>query len=230
MANKKNFWNDLGDALLTSIIFAIFWVYVLLLLLRPVNNPKILSFLASGRKVIICCWHQRIVCVFSHKKTISPMRPAGIVSTSRDGDRLARLFLKVKVHPIRGSSSHRGREALHELIQEIKDGSCAIHALDGPTGPPGIIKPGIIRLAQKTGVAIFPLYLSANRAWRVGSWDKMLIPKPFSTVTLMWGEPFPVLENLTSEEFERKRQELEDTMRREQDRLDELCGNLFRLL
>ena len=118
--------------------------------------------------------------------------------------------------PIRGSSSQGGKEALSAIVDDLKGNSLAIHAVDGPRGPSGVFKAGLIRMAQLSGAKFFPVYISFSRAWRLGSWDRFLIPKPLSKIRIRWDQPFSIPKNLTEEEFESIRRQLEIHMQQSQ--------------
>ena len=64
-------------------------------------------------------------------------------------------------------------------------------------------------MASVSGAVVLPLIVSAKKAWRLGSWDRFLIPKPFSEVTIEWGRPFVVPRDSNSEIYEELRREIE---------------------
>jgi lysophospholipid acyltransferase (LPLAT)-like uncharacterized protein len=110
------------------------------------------------------------------------------------------------------------------MIADLEKHQVAVHALDGPRGPRGVVKPGLIVMAQSTGVPIVPVYISVNRAWVLNSWDRTLIPKPFSKVTVRWDKPIPVPEHLSEEAFESTRKQIEQHMKENQTRDDREIG------
>ena len=75
------------------------------------------------------------------------------------------------------------------MLRAIKQNPGVIHIVDGPTGPKGVVKPGLTAMAQVTGAPIFPVIISAEKAWVMRSWDRFLVPKPFSRVTIRWEPP-----------------------------------------
>jgi lysophospholipid acyltransferase (LPLAT)-like uncharacterized protein len=137
---------------------------------------------------------------------------------------IADVSRRLNFRPVRGSSSRGGREALAAMVAELSAHHLAIHAVDGPRGPRGLIKAGIIRMAQLSGAPIIPVYISVNRAWTLRNWDRFLIPKPFSTVWVRWDEPLPVPATLDNDAFEALRREIEKRMRNNQDGDDRLRG------
>ncbi len=110
------------------------------------------------------------------------------------------------------------------MIADLAENQVAVHALDGPRGPRGVVKPGLIVMAQSTGVPIVPVYISVDRAWVLNSWDRTLIPKPFSKVTVRWDKPISVPEHLNEEAFESTRKQIEQHMKENQIRDDQEQG------
>jgi hypothetical protein len=153
-----------------------------------------------------------------------------MISQSRDGDMIADVYSRFSFRPVRGSSSRGGREALSAIVDDLAHNQMAVHVLDGPRGPRGVVKPGLIVMAQMSGVPIFPIYISANRAWVLKSWDRTLIPKPFSTITFRWGEPIYVPKDLDNESFENIRKHIENHMKENQTRDDREQGWTLSLL
>jgi lysophospholipid acyltransferase (LPLAT)-like uncharacterized protein len=107
------------------------------------------------------------------------------------------------------------------MITELSVYPTAVHAVDGPRG---LIKAGIIRMAQLSGAPIIPVYISVNRAWTLRSWDRFLIPKPFSTVWVRWDKPIPVPAELDDAAFETFRLNIEKKTRDNQDGDDRKHG------
>jgi lysophospholipid acyltransferase (LPLAT)-like uncharacterized protein len=110
---------------------------------------------------------------------------------------------------VRGSSTRGGATALATILKALKKNPAVIHIVDGPTGPKGIVKPGLISMAQISGAVILPVFVSADRAWIMGSWDRFLVPKPFSKVTIEWGPPLVVPQDLDPDRNEEFRTEIE---------------------
>lgn len=176
------------------------------------REERIMGDLQQGKKVVIAVLHQRMFGVIGYARRFSRFAVGAIISQSRDGDIIAEVVSRLKFHPVRGSSSKGGKEALDGLIHYLADHQAAVHAVDGPRGPKGVVKAGIIRIAQRSGALIHPVYISPARAWILKSWDRFLIPKPFSTVQIRWGEPLEVPEHLNAEDFESLRREIEERL------------------
>ena len=101
---------------------------------------------------------------------------------------------------------------MENMIDHLKSYRFGAHILDGPTGPIGIVKPGVIKMARETHATIVPFYTRADRAWFFNSWDRFMLPKPFSKVWIRFGPAIKLEEYDSDQEFERQRQTIETTM------------------
>lgn len=183
--------------------------YFLLVRMTVENEDALLSLLEGGGKAVIPLWHQRFFGLLSYAKRFRSRRPLVMISRSRDGEFIADLVGRLGLEPVRGSSSRGGREALREVLARLKERSMVAHAVDGPRGPKGVVKAGVIEMARLSGAKIVPIYVSMSRAWRAASWDHFMIPKPFSRVRIRWGDPFDVPSGLDAGAFEDVRRKLE---------------------
>jgi hypothetical protein len=131
------------------------------------------------RCLLACAWRFR-----NHGVTI-------LISRSFDGELIARTVERLGFVAIRGSSSRDGTAGLRNLYRAYLDGHyCAITA-DGPRGPAMVAKPGVIQLAKLANTTVGAFYVHPERAWQLRSWDRFLIPKPFSRVTVAWSRQVP---------------------------------------
>lgn len=173
---------------------------------REHNDAHIFKPDTAGEQAIATFWHNNIIYVFYHFRRY---RVAAMVSASRDGEYVARVAARFGFKTIRGSRNQGGMQALKGMLRALKEGyNCAIVA-DGSQGPPRRVQPGAVLLAAKMKVPIFPMAWSASRYWVIRSWDRTIIPKPFSTIDLYHGEPLQIPDNVSPEEIENYRQELE---------------------
>lgn len=161
---------------------------------------------------MLCCWHQQFFSAIRHFKNYAVYQPALMISQSKDGDIIARIAEKTGWHTVRGSSSRDGFRALKEMIDYLKENKFAGHVVDGPRGPAGVVKAGVVKLAQASGALVVPFYISADKAWYFNSWDRFLLPKPFSRVTLHFGDMLDLTSGTGEEDFERQRVRLQEIM------------------
>jgi len=176
------------------------------------------SILSDGGKspVIVCFWHNRILGITYAFDRIYPRHRSGVTvltSPSRDGEILAQLVAAFGMGSVRGSSSRRGSRALLELVRLIRDGRDIAVTPDGPRGPRYSLGPGIVLLAQSTGARIIPVHAKFSRCLRMKTWDGFIIPLPFSEVSVTIDVALPIPGELTGEEFEEKRKNLEDILK-----------------
>lgn len=106
------------------------------------------------------------------------------------------------------------------MVQGVNENQIGGHIVDGPTGPPRIIKPGLISLAQSANAVICPTLASYEKAWIANSWDRFMVPKPFSRVLLRFGSIFPVPEITGNDQFESFRKQVEEYMIKEYETVD----------
>jgi lysophospholipid acyltransferase (LPLAT)-like uncharacterized protein len=177
---------------------------------------------ASGRQPVMAFWHGRIL-----PATFYFRRRGIVVITSEnfDGEWIARIIERFGYGTARGSTSHGARRAMLQLVKDMKAGLPAGFTLDGPRGPAHVAQPGAVWLASATGNPLLPFHLEASAHWSLRSWDRTQIPKPFSTVALVVGEPMDVERSTSAETLERVRIELERRLRLLEDRAHTLLGS-----
>ncbi len=176
------------------------------------NEERWKTLLASGKTILLCAWHQQFFSVIRYFKTYSKYNPGLMISQSKDGDLIAGVAQKTGWKTARGSSSRGGKQALNAMIDHLNTYKLGAHLLDGPTGPMGKVKAGVIKMAQETDAVLVPFYTSSNNAWFFNSWDRFMLPKPFSKVTLCFGDDIHFEKKETQKNFEIRRKFLEDTM------------------
>ena len=143
----------------------------------------------NGTPVIFVFWHGRLL------PLIHAHRHDGIVvlvSEHRDGDYLAGVLHHFGFGTVRGSSTRGGVRGLKGLIRAARRGLDLAITPDGPRGPNRELKLGALTVARMTGLPLVPVGVGVSSAWRVRSWDQLLVPKPFSTVRVAYGRPSSV--------------------------------------
>lgn len=169
-----------------------------------------------GVPVIWIFWHN---CLFSApltKKRFSGTAPASaLASASKDGAVIESAVSCFGVKTVRGSSSRRGVAALIALKKALQGGQQLFVTPDGPRGPRYELQPGVIKLAQSSGAPIIPVRFVHSSSWRLKSWDRFHIPKPFSKVTVLVGDAIHVPAKLDDDEFETCRKKVQGLLRGE---------------
>ncbi|MBN2215864.1 MAG: lysophospholipid acyltransferase family protein [Pirellulales bacterium] len=149
-------------------------------------------------RFLYCVWHDSMVIpVFAGKSDSA----AALTSRHADGWFVAEVLRRVGMSTIRGSTNHIGPGAMRQLMRAVEDKDIAITP-DGPRGPRRRMSAGIAFLASRTGRAVVPTACSCVRCWRIrGSWTDLVVPKPFTKVFLLGGEPIRVPPNLGSDQL-----------------------------
>jgi lysophospholipid acyltransferase (LPLAT)-like uncharacterized protein len=173
---------------------------------RGVSAPTIAS-----APVIFALWHNRIFTMPPiWRKTGGKGRKSVVLtSASKDGTTLATAMSMFGLGAIRGSSSRRAVSALIGMKKALREGFDVCVTPDGPRGPRYTVQPGIIKIAQSTGAEIIPIHIHYSSAWRLNSWDRFVIPKPFSRVSVIFDKPHRILPQLSDDAFEAARSALE---------------------
>jgi len=166
---------------------------------------------AGAGAEIFCFWHQCVLpCAIYYRKT----RATILISRSFDGELITRILGLFGFRAVRGSSSRSAREGLLGLKDVIESGRPAIFTADGPRGPIYQTKMGPIKLAQMTGARIGAFHLEPEHAWTMRSWDRFLVPKPFTRIAVSWARWTEAGHELAPHDFEAKREELNAAIER----------------
>lgn len=186
------------------------WSIGLTLRERVVAGENLLRRLQSERRpMILVYWHERTF--LASDFTQEHLNRKGVhltamTSRSRDGGLIARLAAGWGYDIIRGSTSKGGAAALRAMVKAVKQKkTTAIIVPDGPRGPIYDFQKGAVLLSQLTGAPILPVGLAVEKCWRLRSWDRMIIPKPFSRMTIALGEPLSVERTKDEEALETSR-------------------------
>lgn len=166
------------------------------------------------RPKIFLLWHNRVLALPPlWWRVCGRFREAVILSSpSRDGAIVEAAMGIYGMQAVRGSSSRRGAAALVELRRMLQAGKDACITPDGPKGPRYVFQPGVVKLAQTTGVPMVPVNLLCASAWRLKTWDRLVIPKPFSKVKVVFGPAVAVPRGLSPDEFARTLQAAEQAL------------------
>jgi lysophospholipid acyltransferase (LPLAT)-like uncharacterized protein len=160
----------------------------------------------SGRQPILALWHGRILpatLYFQHRGIVA------MTSENFDGEWIAGIHARFGYRAARGSTSRGARKAMVQLVRELGEGNAVAFTVDGPRGPARVAQAGAVWLSQATGNPVLPFHAEASSAWTLQSWDRTLVPKPFSTIGFAVGEPMYVPKSASQQELESARLELE---------------------
>lgn len=156
-------------------------------------------------------WHR---CVLPATWIFRKRKLAVMTSRSLDGEYIARVIRRLGFVPIRGSSSRGGQRALLEMQTFVNQGGGAAFTIDGPRGPRYVAKRGPIYLAKTTGVPITPFYVAVSKKWVLNSWDRFVIPFPFSRAVVQVAPKIYVPRDAEDVMLEGKYQEMQAALER----------------
>jgi lysophospholipid acyltransferase (LPLAT)-like uncharacterized protein len=153
--------------------------------IRVTNDGALRAARAAGQPVIFSLWHGQLLPLLYHHRNEGV---TVLISEHGDGEIIARIATKLGYRTVRGSTSRGAARALIELTKVLATGRDLAITPDGPRGPAKSYAPGPLIVAQRSGAPIVPVGVTASSSWNLKSWDRFLIPKPFSRVSIAYGD------------------------------------------
>ena len=192
-----------------------------------IKGYRAVADIVDSRRYIYAIWHSRILLpTFFHRKENASI----LVSNSADGEIVAQMLKRYGHQTIRGSTGKRGLRALMAQIIDMRSNNRpGVVTPDGPQGPRHRVQPGVILLSQKTGYPIIPLAYGARKRKVFNSWDRFVLPVPWTRCSLVYGRPIRIPENVDKDEEVLKSylRQVEDELNRVTGQADEMCGHRF---
>jgi lysophospholipid acyltransferase (LPLAT)-like uncharacterized protein len=189
------------------------WILILLLCKSckiKVEGDEILhEFKKTKQPFLMAAWHGRI---FVGAYFFRFWRFVALISQHWDGEMIARTVKRLGFETVRGSSTRGGKEAFHKMVDLLKSGRSGVIIPDGPKGPRHQIKNGVMFMALQANVPIIPFTFSAKSTIIFRSWDRFVIPKPFTKVLINIGSPIWVSDETSDKEFVNTKQHIESVM------------------
>jgi lysophospholipid acyltransferase (LPLAT)-like uncharacterized protein len=179
------------------------------------GEERVKALVTEHGSILPVCWHQHLLLVsrWAVGRRIPGMKIGFLISPSRDGNAPSTLAQWYGATTIRGSSTHTGPQALRTMYKQIRDEKISPFITpDGPKGPRFEFKGGAIVLAQLCGVPVVPIAFSAKTASVMRTWDKFVLPRPFTKVVLQFGEPFMPPRKASAEELQQMQQQMAERM------------------
>jgi lysophospholipid acyltransferase (LPLAT)-like uncharacterized protein len=167
-------------------------------------------------------WHR---CVLPATWLFRNRKLAVMTSQSLDGEFIARVIHRFGFVPVRGSSTRGGQRALLEMNTIVEEGYGVAFTIDGPRGPRYIAKKGPVLLARMSGAPITPFYVAAERAWVLNTWDKLVIPKPFTRLHVQAAPKIFVPPDADDAAMERYHAEMQAALERVRDDAEKKVGS-----
>ncbi|GMT42592.1 MAG: lipoprotein [bacterium] len=188
-------------------LLGFFWIFFTGLTLRVKVIGKENEDFVYKNGCVLAFWHSRLFYMPYHFRWQKRWRI--LVSPSSDGDIINGVLRLFGFYTVRGSSYKQPARALISLARKVKGGASAVMIADGSRGPANAAQPGSAALAKLTGRSIVPLAFGAEKNKRLNSWDKTVLPMPFSRVNMVFGKPIKVDKDSDDKQLELKRLELE---------------------
>lgn len=163
------------------------------------------------RPLVASFWHS---CMIPATYLFRNMGIRVMSSFSYDGEYMGRIIRRFGFVAVKGSSSRNPVRALLGLRRALAEGWTVAFTLDGPRGPRHKVKPGPVALGRSTGLALTTFHAAVDKAWVLNSWDRMMIPMPFSRVLVRVGKLIPVPTEASDADLERYTGELQATLDR----------------
>lgn len=154
-----------------------------------VGEDQVGAVRGRGVPILFAVWHDQLLAPLWHRRREEITL---LVSAHRDGARLAHAARRWGYRTVFGSTTRRGSDGLRRLVRTLEAGFDGAITPDGPRGPARVAKDGVIAAARHTGAVVVPVAAAASRSWRASSWDRFLVPLPFSRVRVVYGQPLSV--------------------------------------
>lgn len=217
--SKKLLRHPLTQSLLAAIMA--FYIRLVMWTARMERHvdPAAEEYVCGKKQAIFAFWHGRLFLCSAFKPPRRAMHV--LISNHRDGVLISKVIAHFSIRTVEGSSNRRSLSSLRELLRIIKNGDNITITPDGPRGPFQEAAPGVVYLAKTTALPMIPVAWSAASCRRLGSWDKFMLPYPFSRVAQVIGAPV-FLDKEAEEETSRRR--MTEALNAATARADELTG------
>lgn len=187
------------------------------------NRSHFETYGGTNKPGIACFWHNRLGMMAYGR--LPGMKFSVLISGHADGRVISKAMAHLGIGTITGSTSKGSSEAIRKLLQTLHKGECVAVTPDGPRGPRFSVNIGLLKIAAKAGVDLIPMTYSTSRRVLVNSWDRFILPLPFSKGVIMYGEPIRLSKNASEQELNKSLQLLQERLIDISNESDHLCGN-----
>ncbi len=224
---QLTWWRRILLAVLTPVLVGILKLVWALFRFEVHGEERFRELADAGQPVVLAIWHEGllVICWYAARLLGDGVKATFLISPSVDGEVGVQLLAWFGGKAVRGSARRSGASALRGLNRAIRqNGQLPFVTPDGSKGPRRYCKPGAIAVARMAGVPIVPIGCAAQRSWRMPTWDRHLVPKPFSRVVISVGEPYIVPRQLDEEALEEQRSGLEGRVNRLMEKAEKQVG------
>lgn len=202
----------LFDRIMPILVWGIVLLWCFTIRVRTKNKEGEDHFSRKPGGHILTLWHSRIFYLFYHYRRHSDFHL--LISASQDGSLFAKIALLMGYSIIRGSSFERAVPAARSLLKVLRRNQTIVVVADGSRGPRHKAQPGSLQLASMAGVPVIPMTFDSKFRIELNSWDRLIIPLPFTRCTLNFGEPIHVPRHASDENIVTKQSQLETELNR----------------
>jgi len=174
-----------------------------------IHSGPLDDLIRHRKPYLFSVWHGRLFLPVYHHRDQGLV---AMVSQHADGEVIANIVHRMGYGTVRGSSTRGGKKAFLQLLKHLKGGGWGAMIPDGPTGPRFVLKAGTVQLASGAGCPLVPITFAARSCWRLRTWDRMVLPKPFSRAVLLYGDPLLLPPDLDEAGQEAWRRQVETVM------------------
>jgi lysophospholipid acyltransferase (LPLAT)-like uncharacterized protein len=199
----KRFRRWLLTSALAMAIRPLLWTYRI----KIINNAGDLN-----GTYIVCTWHADILSSIPYAR-LNRDKGSILVSPSRDGEAAVQIIQRLGLSVIRGSSSKRSLTALRELLRNLSSGQWIGILVDGPRGPRYVCKPGPSMLSAMAETPVLPIAFVPSSYWALKSWDRSIIPRPFTTIEVRLGSLIPPAHDTNRDSLEQHTDQITNALR-----------------
>ena len=199
-----------GQWFVALLVAPYLWLLRLTCKRTVINGGGIEQLYSEGKPVLVALWHGRLLMMpilFPKGRKVH-----ALISAHKDGRIISHVATLNGINTVTGSSSQGGAKALREMVRYSSKGDTLFITPDGPKGPRMRLSAGTIETARLSGATILPVSISCSNGKLFKSWDRFMLPKPFSTITIVWGKPVAVPAKASKEERATLQQSIENTM------------------
>jgi lysophospholipid acyltransferase (LPLAT)-like uncharacterized protein len=190
----------LGMRVTVALGSLLLWILALTWRFRLKGRQAVDDLRAAGTPIIFLFWHSRILpLAHLHRNEGAVV----LISEHGDGELITRLIERRGFRAARGSSTRGGARGLRQLLTALKGGADLAITPDGPRGPRRTLKDGVLVAARLSQAPVVPVGVGTRHGWRLSSWDRFLIPRPFATVEVHYGKPMRISRVQNEDEDER---------------------------
>ncbi len=223
MSRIKQIKTKLKLGIVIKLLKIFFGIQKKLLKVKNINFPK--------QQVLLAIWHGEQCVINSFKDSIEDKTKFYVlVSASNDGEMITKAIECLDLQAIRGSSKRRAVAGSLEIIDKLKEGCSIAMMVDGPRGPKGKVKDGIVNIAKLSGVPVVPVaWTSKDKTFvRFNSWDDFRLPVGICKSVALYGNPIYIPNDLTKEELKEWSNKIEVEMNKLQDDLKNNYDNYLK--